>query len=103
MVLTEKNMKYRCKTDIMGLILNAANAIDGESRSHIMYKSLVNYNQLKDYLIFLQQQELIEYDKSARTYRTTVKGRDFLELQRDMGEMARLYGGSSNLPHPSRQ
>lgn len=103
MVLTEKNMKYRCKTDIMGLILNAANAIDGESRSHIMYKSLVNYNQLKDYLIFLQQQELIEYDKYARTYRTTVKGRDFLELQRDMGEMARLYGGSSNLPHPSRQ
>jgi predicted transcriptional regulator len=103
MVLTEKNMKYRCRTDIMGLILNAANAIDGESRSHIMYKSLVNYNQLKDYLIFLQQQELIEYDKSARTYRTTVKGRDFLELQRDMGEMARLYGGSSNLPHPSRQ
>lgn len=96
-------MKYRCRTDIIGLILNAANAIDGESRSHIMYKSLVNYNQLKDYLIFLQQQELIEYDRSARTYRTTVKGRDFLELQRDMGEMARLYGGSYDLSHPSRQ
>ena len=96
-------MKYRCRTDIIGLILNAANAIDGESRSHIMYKSLVNYNQLKDYLILLQQQELIEYDRSARTDRTTVKGRDFLELQRDMGEMARLYGGSTNLSHPSRQ
>ena len=96
-------MKYRCRTDIIGLILNAANAIDGESRSHIMYKSLVNYNQLKDYLIFLQQQELIEYDRSARTYRTTVKGRDFLELQRDMGEMARLYGGTCELSHPSRQ
>ena len=96
-------MKYRCRTDIIGLILNAANAIDGESRSHIMYKSLVNYNQLKDYLILLQHQELIEYDRSARTYRTTVKGRDFLELQRDMGEMARLYGGSTNLSHPSRQ
>jgi predicted transcriptional regulator len=96
-------MKYRCRTDIIGLILNAANAIDGESRSHIMYKSLVNYNQLKDYLIFLQQQELIEYDRSARTYRTTVKGRDFLELQRDMGEMARLYGGGCDLSQPSRQ
>ena len=96
-------MKYRCKTDIIGLILNAANAIDGESRSHIMYKSLVNYNQLKDYLIFLQQQDLIEYDSSARTYRTTVKGRDFLELQRDMGEMARLYGGTCELSHPSQQ
>lgn len=96
-------MKYRCKTDIIGLILNAANAIDGESRSHIMYKSLVNYNQLKDYLIFLQQQDLIEYDRSARTYRTTVKGRDFLELQRDMGEMARLYGGTCELSHPSQQ
>jgi len=96
-------MKYRCKTDIIGLILNAANAIDGESRSHIMYKSLVNYNQLKDYLIFLQQQDLIEYDRSARTYRTTVKGRDFLELQRDMGEMARLYGGTCELTHHSQQ
>jgi predicted transcriptional regulator len=96
-------MKYRCRTDIIGLILDAANAIDGESRSHIMYKSLVNYNQLKDYLIFLQQQELIEYDRSTRTYRTTVKGRDFLELQRDMGEMARFYGGSYDLSHPSRQ
>ena len=84
-------MKYRSRTDIIGLILNAANAMNGESRSRIMYKSLVNYNQLKDYLIFLQQQELIEYIKAARTYRTTVKGRDFLELQRDMGEMARLY------------
>jgi predicted transcriptional regulator len=93
MTLTEQDMmKYRSRTDIIGLILNAANAINGESRSRIMYKSLVNYNQLKDYLIFLQQQELIEYVKSAGTYRTTVKGRDFLELQRDMGEMARLYG-----------
>jgi predicted transcriptional regulator len=96
-------MKYRSKTDIIGLILSAANAINGESRSHIMYKSIVNYNQLKDYLIFLQQQELIEYDRSARTYRTTVKGRDFLELQKDMGEIAHFYGGSFELPHPSRQ
>jgi hypothetical protein len=32
-----------------------------------------------------------------------VKGRDFLELQRDMGEMARLYGGSYDLSQPSRQ
>jgi predicted transcriptional regulator len=87
-------MKYRSRTDIIGLILNAANAINGESRSRIMYKSLVNYNQLRDYLILLQQQELIEYVKSARTYRTTLKGRDFLELQRDMGEMARLYSRS---------
>ena len=87
-------MKYRSRTDIIGRILNAANAINGESRSRIMYKSLVNYNQLRDYLILLQQQELIEYVKSARTYRTTLKGRDFLELQRDMGEMARLYSRS---------
>jgi predicted transcriptional regulator len=96
-------MKYRCKIDIFGLILNAANAIDGESRSHIMYKSLINYDQLKDYLIFLQQQELIEYDGSAKTYRTTVKGRDFLELQRDMGEMARLHDRDYNLSYTSRQ
>jgi predicted transcriptional regulator len=94
-------MKYRSRTDIIGLILNAANAINGECRSHIMYKSLVNYNQLKDYLILLQQQELIVYDHGTRTYRTTMRGRDYLELHKDMDEMANLYGNNykvSQLP-----
>jgi predicted transcriptional regulator len=90
-------MKYRSRTDIIGFILKAANAINGECRSHIMYKSLVNYNQLKDYLIFLQQQELIEYDRGTRTYRTTIKGRDFLELHNDMGEMANLFGNGRQI------
>jgi predicted transcriptional regulator len=90
-------MKYRSRTDIIGLILNAANEINGECRSHIMYKSLVNYNQLKDYLILLQQQELIKYDHVTRTYRTTTKGRDYLELHKDMDEMASLYGNNNRV------
>ncbi|MFL6431808.1 MAG: winged helix-turn-helix domain-containing protein, partial [Nitrososphaeraceae archaeon] len=44
-------MKYRSRTDIVGLILEAANG--GATKTRIMYKAFLSYAQLKEYLTVL--------------------------------------------------
>ena len=41
-------MKYRSRTDIVALILEATK--DGAAKTKIMYKAFLSYSQLKDYL-----------------------------------------------------
>ncbi|MGA9172279.1 MAG: winged helix-turn-helix domain-containing protein, partial [Nitrososphaeraceae archaeon] len=40
-------MKYRSRTDIVGLILEAANG-GGATKTRIMYKAFLSYAQLKE-------------------------------------------------------
>jgi predicted transcriptional regulator len=42
-------MKYISRTDIVGLILEAANG--GATKTKIMYKAFLSYAQLKEHLI----------------------------------------------------
>ncbi|MGA7008346.1 MAG: winged helix-turn-helix domain-containing protein [Nitrososphaeraceae archaeon] len=50
-------MKYRSRTDITGLILEAANG--GATKTKIMYKAFLSFAQLKEYLAMLTQNGLI--------------------------------------------
>jgi predicted transcriptional regulator len=52
-------MKYRSRTDIVGLMLEAANG--GSTKTKIMYKAFLSYAQLKEYLTLLLQNDLLEY------------------------------------------
>jgi predicted transcriptional regulator len=52
-------MKYRSRTDIVGLMLEAANG--GSTKTKIMYKAFLSYAQLKEYLTLLLQNNLLEY------------------------------------------
>jgi predicted transcriptional regulator len=42
-------MKYRSRSDIVGLLLDAANG-GGATKTKLMYKAYLSFNQLKEYL-----------------------------------------------------
>ena len=54
-------MKYRSRSDIVGLLLEAANG-GGATKTKLMYKAYLSYNQLREYLTFLVENGLIEYE-----------------------------------------
>ena len=79
-------MKYRSRSDIVGLLLNAANG-GGATKTKLMYKAYLSFNQLREYLTLLVENGLIEYEV-GQTYRTTDKGMRVLHLQNEMDEVA---------------
>jgi predicted transcriptional regulator len=80
-------MKYRSRTDIIGLLLDAANG-GGATKTKLMYTAYLSFTQLKEYLTLLVGNDLIEYEVGRMTYRTTQKGMRLLHLQSKMDEVA---------------
>jgi len=78
-------MKYRSRTDIVGLILEAANG--GAIKTKIMYKAFLSYAQLKEYLTVLLENDLLEYEEGRQFLRTTEKGIRFLQMYNQFDEM----------------
>lgn len=79
-------MKYRSRSDIIGLLLEAANG-GGATKTKMMYKAFLSFNQLREYLAVLVENALIEYEGN-QTYRTTQKGLRVLQLQNKIEELA---------------
>ena len=79
-------MKYRSRTDIVGLILEAANG-GGATKTKIMYKAFLSYAQLKEYLTVLLENALLEYEEGRQFLRTTEKGIRFLQMYNQFDEM----------------
>ena len=80
-----KYMKYRSRTELVSMILESANG--GASQTKIMYSAFLSYNQLKDYLSVLIENNLIEYLEGTRTFKTTEKGLNFLKMHNEMAEL----------------
>ncbi|HKO41116.1 MAG TPA: winged helix-turn-helix domain-containing protein [Nitrososphaeraceae archaeon] len=78
-------MKYRGRTEILGNILDAANG--GATKTKIMYKAFVSYDQLKEYLSVLIETNLIEYLDGNKVFRTTEKGLNYLKMYNELGEL----------------
>ena len=78
-------MKYRSRTDIVALILEAANG--GATKTKIMYKAFLSYAQLKQYLTVLLQNDLLEYREGKQNFRTTQKGLRLLQMRNQCDEM----------------
>lgn len=70
-------MKYRSRTEIAAMILESLRTRSTKTR--LMYKALLSYAQLKEYLLYLQDNELIKYESHTRLYDITEKGRQFLK------------------------
>jgi predicted transcriptional regulator len=79
-------MKYRSRSDIVGLLLDAANG-GGATKTKLMYKAYLSFNQLREYLTLLVKNGLIEYEV-GQIYRTTEKGMRVLHLQNEIDEVA---------------
>lgn len=77
-------MKYRSQSDIIGLILEAANG--GATRTKIMYKSYLSFTQSRDYITMLTEQGLLEYQDHGQLFKTTSKGMRVLQLQNEINE-----------------
>jgi predicted transcriptional regulator len=84
-----KRVKHRSRSEIIGAILEAANG-GGATKTTIMYKAVLSYDLLKQHLIFLAENDMIEYEQGLMTYRTTEKGMRLLQLYNNMNEMAPL-------------
>jgi predicted transcriptional regulator len=77
-------MKYRSRSDIIGLILEAANG--GATKTKIMYKAFLSFAQLREYLSMLAEKRLIEYEEGLQKYRTTEKGIRLLQIYNQMND-----------------
>ena len=78
-------MGNRSRTEIVSNILDAANG--GVTKTKIMYFAFLSYNQLKEYLSVLVENNLIEYLEGANKYKTTEKGLFFLKMHNELGEL----------------
>ena len=78
-------MKYRSRTEIVAMILEAANG--GATKTKIMYKAFLSYAQLREYLSVLIENTLLEYLEVSQTYKTTEKGLNFLKMHNEIDEL----------------
>ena len=80
-------MGNRSRTEIVAMILDVANEGGGETKTKIMYFAFLSYNQLKEYLSVLVENNLIEYLEGANKYKTTEKGLFFLKMHNELEEL----------------
>ena len=78
-------MKNRSRTEIVSMILDAANG--GATKMKIMYNAYLSYNQLKEYLSVLIENNLLEYLEGTRRFKTTEEGLNFLKTHNEISEL----------------
>lgn len=77
--------RYRNRIDIIAQLLNAASS--PTTKTKMMYKALLSYEQLKEYLIMLKENDLIAYDKPTGRFSTTYKGYEFIRRYEDLTKL----------------
>ena len=75
-------MKNRSRTEIVSMILDTANG--GATKTKMMYNAFLSYNQLREYLSVLIENNLIEYLGGTHKFKTTEKGLNLLKMHNEM-------------------
>jgi predicted transcriptional regulator len=70
----------------MAQILKVASS--GDTKTRIMYGANLSYRQLKAYMQDLLGSNLMDHIDGERTYRTSAKGREFLESYGRLGTIS---------------
>ncbi len=83
-------MKYRSRTDIIAMILQASTA--GATKTRIMYSAYLSYAQVKEYLSFLIERNLIVYEEGTQLYKLTERGLQLLRAYEGISDMITLDG-----------
>jgi predicted transcriptional regulator len=78
--------QYRSRNDIIASILEVANGNRGRA-TEIQFKAYISYSILKEYLVLLLENDLLEYVEGERTFKTAPKGMHFLRTYSQMGEL----------------
>ena len=81
-------VKYRSRSrnDIIASILEVANG-NRVRTAEIQFKAYLSYDLLKEYLVLLLENDLLEYIEGERAFKTTPKGMHFLHMHEQMSEM----------------
>ena len=100
-ISSSSSNKRRNRTEIVIQILEAVidhgENGDGVTKTTLMYEVFLNSNQLKEYLAGLTAYSLLYYDPAMRTYNSTKKGLQFLELWYNLSQI------TDELPRPPQQ
>lgn len=83
------NRKNRSSVDIIANILEISKS--GAKKTRIMYLANLSFDQLKKYLKFLIDKELLEYNPINKKYKTTSKGSEFLKMFHEFKESESTY------------
>ena len=81
-----KFMRYRSRIEIIAQILQAVNGSGGIIQTQIMYKALLGYAQMKQYLLQLIERDLLQYDNATNTFNITEKGIRFLNIYSEINQ-----------------
>ena len=84
--MKQLRQQHRSRSEIIASILGAANG-NRIRQTEILYKTYLSHTLLKDYLLFLIENDLIEYTAGDRTFKTTEKGMRFLRMYGQMNEL----------------
>lgn len=85
-------MRHRNRIEIINQILEIANDDDddgycGARKTQIMHKAFLSYSRLKEYLTVLTDNDLLSCDLETGTFKTTDKGRRFLEKYNEVNNV----------------
>jgi predicted transcriptional regulator len=75
----DTGMKYRDRNEIIAQILESANG-NKVTLTKIMHDGYLSHAVTKEYLMLLIEKGLIEYLDGERTFKTTEKGMNFLQI-----------------------
>ena len=80
---------HRSRTEIVIRILEvvSGSGSDGFAKYKIMYNAFLGYAQVKEYVTVLTDNCLLRYDVDSHTFKTTEKGRRFLETYNHMDDL----------------
>ncbi len=80
-----RRYRYRNRIDIIAHLLDAASS--PTTKTKMMYKAMLSYEQLKEYLLMLTENDLIGYDKPTQRFTTTEKGFQFMKMYEDITKL----------------
>jgi predicted transcriptional regulator len=72
-------MGYRTRSEIAYSILAAARQQDGVTKMQLMFLAYLTYDQVKEYLVLLLGNGLLERDLHSDRYQATTKGSRLVE------------------------
>jgi predicted transcriptional regulator len=81
-------MKYRSRTDIIAIILQAS--VNGATKTRLMYSAYLSYAQVQEYLKYLTERRLISFDEGTHSYTLTEQGLRFLKVYDEISEIVSL-------------
>ncbi len=87
-------MKYRSRTDIIAMILRAA--VNGATKTRIMYGAYLSYAQVKEYLSFLIEKNLIMYEEGTGLYKLTENGMRLLRTYEGISDLISINGSKNS-------